>query len=165
MPVYLTGQITVLGLDVGVYRLFLIAMAAAITLALVLGLERTRFGAMIRAAVDSPAMAVGLGIDVDRVFSITFMVGSGLAGLGGALGVNLVGLEPGFPIKYMVYFLIVVAVGGLGSIKGSLIAALLLGICDVAGKYYAPETGAFIIYVIMVSLLLWRPIGLFGRRS
>ncbi|MGK4421977.1 ABC transporter permease subunit, partial [Klebsiella pneumoniae] len=109
---------------------------------------------------DNPRMATGLGINVDRVFSITFMLGSGLAGIGGALGVNLIGLDPSFPIKYLVYFLIVVAVGGLGSIKGSLIAAIVLGVCDVAGKYYLPDTGAFIIYVIMVSLLLWRPLGL-----
>ncbi len=164
MPAYLTGTVAIGPFDWGVYRLFLIAMGAVVTVALIVGLERTRFGAMIRAAVDNPRMATGLGINVDRVFSITFMLGSGLAGLGGALGVNLIGLDPSFPIKYMVYFLIVVAVGGLGSIKGSLIAALVLGVCDVAGKYYLPDTGAFIIYGIMVSLLLWRPLGLFGRR-
>lgn len=164
MPAYLTGQWTVAGIDIGVYRLFLILLGVAVTLALVFGIERTRFGAMIRAAVDNPRMAQGCGIDVNRVFSLTFMAGSGLAGLGGAVGINLIGLDPGFPIKYMVYFLIVVAVGGLGSIRGSLIAALLLGISDVGGKYYVPETGAFIIYAVMVSLLLWRPTGLFGRR-
>lgn len=164
VPAYLTGTVAIGPFDWGVYRLFLIAMGAVVTLALIVGLERTRFGAMIRAAVDNPRMATGLGINVDRVFSITFMLGSGLAGLGGALGVNLIGLDPSFPIKYLVYFLIVVAVGGLGSIKGSLVAAIVLGVCDVAGKYYLPDTGAFIIYVIMVSLLLWRPLGLFGRR-
>lgn len=164
MPDYLTGQWTVAGIDIGVYRLFLILIGIAVTAALVLGIERTRFGAMIRAAVDNPRMAQGCGINVNRVFSLTFMAGSGLAGLGGAVGINLIGLDPGFPIKFMVYFLIVVAVGGLGSIKGSLIAALLLGVFDVGGKYYVPEVGAFIIYAVMVSLLLWRPAGLFGRR-
>jgi branched-chain amino acid transport system permease protein len=164
MPDYLTGQWTVAGIDIGVYRLFLILVGIAVTAALVLGIERTRFGAMIRAAVDNPRMAQGCGINVNRVFSLTFMAGSGLAGLGGAVGINLIGLDPGFPIKFMVYFLIVVAVGGLGSIKGSLIAALLLGVFDVGGKYYVPEVGAFIIYAVMVSLLLWRPAGLFGRR-
>lgn len=164
MPDYLTGQWTVAGIDIGVYRLFLILVGIAATAALVLGIERTRFGAMIRAAVDNPRMAQGCGINVNRVFSLTFMAGSGLAGLGGAVGINLIGLDPGFPIKFMVYFLIVVAVGGLGSIKGSLIAALLLGVFDVGGKYYVPEVGAFIIYAVMVSLLLWRPAGLFGRR-
>jgi branched-chain amino acid transport system permease protein len=121
-------------------------------------------GARIRAAVDSPRMAEGIGIDVERVFATTFAIGSGLAGLGGALAVNLIGLNPTFPIKYMTYFLIVVAVGGLGSIRGSLLAALVLGISDVAGKYYVPETGAFIIYAVMVGILLWRPRGLFGKR-
>ncbi len=164
MPDYLTGQWTVAGIDIGVYRLFLILVGIAVTAALIVGIERTRFGAMIRAAVDNPRMAQGCGIDVNRVFSLTFMVGSGLAGLGGAVGINLIGLDPGFPVKFMVYFLIVVAVGGLGSIKGSLIAALLLGVADVGGKYYVPETGAFVIYAVMVSLLLWRPAGLFGRR-
>ncbi|WP_377805813.1 branched-chain amino acid ABC transporter permease [Azospirillum sp. A29] len=164
IPDYLTGQWTVAGIDIGVYRLFLILVGIAVTAALVLGIERTRFGAMIRAAVDNPRMAQGCGINVNRVFSLTFMAGSGLAGLGGAVGINLIGLDPGFPIKFMVYFLIVVAVGGLGSIKGSLIAALLLGVFDVGGKYYVPEVGAFIIYAVMVSLLLWRPAGLFGRR-
>jgi branched-chain amino acid transport system permease protein len=144
--------------------LFLILVGIAATATLVLGIERTRFGAMIRAAVDNPRMAQGCGINVNRVFSLTFMAGSGLAGLGGAVGINLIGLDPGIPIKFMVYFLIVVAVGGLGSIKGSLIAALLLGVFDVGGKYYVPEVGAFIIYAVMVSLLLWRPAGLFGRR-
>ncbi|PWC37733.1 branched-chain amino acid ABC transporter permease [Azospirillum sp. TSO35-2] len=164
MPDYLTGQWTVAGIDIGVYRLFMILVGIAVTAALVLGIERTRFGAMIRAAVDNPRMAQGCGINVNRVFSLTFMAGSGLAGLGGAVGINLIGLDPGFPVKFMVYFLIVVAVGGLGSIKGSLIAALLLGVFDVGGKYYVPEVGAFIIYAVMVSLLLWRPAGLFGRR-
>lgn len=164
MPDYLTGQWTVAGIDIGIYRLFLILVGMAVTAALIFGIERTRFGAMIRAAVDNPRMAQGCGINVNRVFSLTFMVGSGLAGLGGAVGINLIGLDPGFPVKFMVYFLIVVAVGGLGSIKGSLIAALLLGVADVGGKYYVPETGAFVIYAVMVSLLLWRPTGLFGRR-
>jgi branched-chain amino acid transport system permease protein len=164
VPAWLTGQLSFIGLDFGIYRLFLIAMGGAITIGLILSMERTRLGARIRAAVDSPRMAEGIGIDVTRVFAITFTVGSGLAGLGGALGVNLIGLDPGFPVKYLTYFLIVVAVGGLGSIRGSLIAALVLGISDVAGKYYVPETGAFIIYAVMVSILLWRPRGLFGKR-
>jgi branched-chain amino acid transport system permease protein len=165
VPQFLTGQVPFLGLDFGIYRLFLIAMGAAITVALIVGMERTRLGARIRASVDSQRMAEGVGINVTGVFAITFAVGSGLAGLGGALGVNLVGLDPTFPVKYMTYFLIVVAVGGLGSIRGSLLAALVLGIADVAGKYYVPETGAFIIYAVMVSILLWRPRGLFGKRS
>jgi branched-chain amino acid transport system permease protein len=135
-----------------------------ITLALVAGLEGTRFGAQVRAAVDNQRMARGLGINVDAAFAITFALGSGLAGLGGALAIAMVGLDPSFPFTYLVYVLIVVAVGGLGSIGGSFIAATLLGISDVAGKYYVPELGAFLIYLVMVGLLMWRPAGLFGRR-
>ena len=109
-------------------------------------------------------MARGLGIDVDRAFAITFALGSGLAGLGGALAIAMVGLDPAFAFTYLVYVLIVVSVGGLGSIGGSFAAATLLGISDVAGKYYFPQLGAFVIYLVMVGLLMWRPSGLFGRR-
>ena len=145
-------------------RLFLIAVALAITVLLVATLEYTRFGAQVRAAVDNQRMALGLGIDVDGVFAITFALGSGLAGLGGALAIEIVGLDPNFAFTYLIYVLIVVAVGGLGSIRGSLLAAIVLGVSDAAGKYYVPTLGAFLIYLVMVSLLLWRPSGLFGRR-
>jgi branched-chain amino acid transport system permease protein len=119
---------------------------------------------MVRAAVDNQRVAQGLGIDVDHVFAITFALGSGLAGLGGALAIEIVGLDPSFGFHYLVYVLIVVAVGGLGSIGGSFAAAALLGISDVAGKYYLPELGAFFIYLVMVGILFFRPLGLFGRR-
>ena len=115
--------------------------------------------------MDNPQASVGLGIDVDRVFSITFALGSALAGLGGALGIDVLGLDPTFPLKYLVYFLLVVTVGGAGGIKGPLIAALILGVFDIIGKYYVPQIGAFIIYALMVGLLLAFPAGLFGRRT
>jgi branched-chain amino acid transport system permease protein len=164
VPAYLRGTISVMGQSVGVYRLFLIGVALVVTLVLVAALEYTRFGAQVRAAVDNQRMARGLGIDVDRVFAVTFALGSGLAGLGGALAVEIVGLDHAFAFTYLVYVLIVVAVGGLGSIAGSFVAATLLGISDMAGKYYFPELGAFLIYFVMVTLLMWRPAGLFGRR-
>ena len=164
VPSWLKGSFDVMGLKLGVYRTFLIVVALAVAAALVLGLEYTRFGAQVRAAVDNQRMARGLGIDVDRVFAVTFALGSGLAGLGGALAIEIVGLDPGFAFAYLIYVLIVVSVGGLGSIGGSLAAAALLGISDVAGKYYAPQLGAFLIYAVMVGLLMWRPHGLFGRR-
>jgi branched-chain amino acid transport system permease protein len=165
LPEFLTGQVHVAGLDLGTYRLFLIAMVVVVTIGLVWLVERTRFGAQIRAAVDNPQASVGLGINVDGVFSITFALGSALAGLGGALGINVLGLDPVFPLKYMVYFLLVVAVGGAGTIRGPMIAALLLGVFDVAGKYYVPQIGAFVIYAAMVAMLLLFPAGLAGRRS
>ncbi|MEC4718605.1 branched-chain amino acid ABC transporter permease [Noviherbaspirillum sp. CPCC 100848] len=165
LPEFLRGQVSVLGLDLGAYRLFMIAVVIAITLALGFLIERTRFGAQIRASVDNQIASAGLGINVNRVFSLTFALGSGLAGLGGGLGIDVLGLDPTFPIKYMVYFLLVVAVGGAGTIKGPLLAALILGVFDVAGKYYVPAIGAFVIYALMVVLLLLFPTGLLGRRS
>jgi len=164
LPDYLQGSIVFMGVNFAVYRLFLVGTALAITLVLVAALEYTRFGAQVRASVDNQRMARGLGIDVDGAFAITFALGSGLAGLGGALAIAIVGLDPAFAFTYLVYVLIVVAVGGLGSIGGSFAAAALLGISDVAGKYYVPGLGSFLIYLVMVGLLMWRPAGLFGRR-
>ena len=164
LPPMLSGQFHLpWGLDVGVYRLFLIVVGLALAFALQWMVAGTQFGAKLRASVDNPRAARGLGLDVDRVFVATFALGSALAGLGGALGVEMLGLDPEFPVKYIVYFLIVVAVGGSGSILGSLYASLILGICDVAGKYYVPQVGAFVIYGVMVVTLIFRPQGLFGR--
>jgi branched-chain amino acid transport system permease protein len=165
VPAYLSGRVDVLGFQLSSYRLFLIGTAVAITLILIAGLEWTRFGAQVRAAVDNQRMARGLGIDVDRTFAVTFALGSGLAGLGGALAIAMIGLEPGFAFTYLIYVLIVVAVGGLASIGGSFVAAALLGISDMAGKYYVPELGSFLIYLLMVGILIWRPTGLFGKRA
>jgi branched-chain amino acid transport system permease protein len=152
-------------LGMGHYRLFIIAVCAALTIALQYVLAKTRFGSRLRASVDDQRVAAGLGINVNIVFLSTFAVGSGLAGLGGALGAEVLGLDPTFPLKFMIYFLIVVAVGGTSSITGPLLAALLLGIADVAGKYYIPKMGAFIVYCLMIAILIWRPQGLFVRRG
>jgi branched-chain amino acid transport system permease protein len=163
-PEYLRGSVQFMGMNFAAYRLFLIIVGLAVTGALIVLLEKTRFGARIRAAVDNQRMARGLGIDVDRTFMLTFSLGGGLAGLGGSLAIEVVGLDPTFALAYLVYVLIVVAVGGLGSIGGSFAAAVVLGISDMAGKYYFPWLGAFLIYLVMVALLMWRPMGLFGKR-
>ena len=152
-------------LGMGHYRLFIIAVCAALTLGLQYVLSATRFGSRLRASVDDARVASGLGINVNVVFAATFAVGSGLAGLGGALGAEVLGLDPTFPLKFMVYFLIVVAVGGTSSITGPLLAALLLGVADVAGKYFIPKLGAFIVYTLMIAILIWRPQGLFSRQG
>ncbi len=165
IPPGLSGQFSLGGLDMSRYSLFLMAIGAAITLALLFGLVRTRFGAKIRASVDNQRTAAAMGIRVERVFQITFALGSGLAALGGALGIKVLGLDPQFAIKYLVYFLLVVVVGGPGSVLGTLLAALLLGVADIAGKYYVPQVGAFIIYAAMILLLLLFPEGLLGRRK
>jgi branched-chain amino acid transport system permease protein len=164
LPPYLRGSIAFMGLDLSVYRLFLIATALLITIALVAMVETTRFGAQVRAAVNNQRMARGLGINVDGLFAATFALGGGLAGLGGALAIAMLGLDPQFALTYLIYVLIVVSVGGLGSISGSFAAAMLLGFSDMAGKYYVPSIGAFLIYLVMIVLLMWRPAGLFGRR-
>jgi branched-chain amino acid transport system permease protein len=178
LPAWLQGRVEVLGIQVGLYRSFIIVVCGLIVVALQLVLTQTRFGSRLRAAVDDRRVAQGLGIRVDAIFAVTFAVGSGLAGLGGALGAEILGLDPTFPFKFMIYFLIVVTVGGTSSITGPFLASLLLGIGDVAGKYVQgiylfklfnydvriPNNfGAFIIYIIMIVVLIWRPQGLFSR--
>jgi branched-chain amino acid transport system permease protein len=165
LPEFLRGQFKLPGLDMGVYRLFLIVISGLIAWGLQALVSGTRFGAQLRASVDNPRAARGVGINVERIFTLTFALGTALAGLGGAMGVEMLGLDPGFPVKYVVYFLIVVAVGGSGSITGSLVASLILGVVDVAGKYYVPEVGSFLIYAVMVVTLVFRPQGLFGRMA
>ena len=163
IPSYLQGQINFFGVGIGRYRLLIIVICGLLTAALQLILARTRFGSRLRASVDDPRAASGLGINVPQVFAFTFAFGCGLAGLGGALSAEILGLDPHFPLKFMIYFLIVVTVGGTSSITGPFIASLLLGIGDVAGKYYVPQFGSFVIYTIMIVVLIWRPQGLFSR--
>jgi branched-chain amino acid transport system permease protein len=163
IPSALKGRIALRGGSIGVYRLFIIAICAVVTICLQTALSYSRFGAQLRAAVDDARVARGLGINVNLVFALTFAVGSGLAGLGGALGAEILGMDPGFPLKFMIYFLIVVTVGGASGLVGAFLASLLLGIADVAGKYYIPEIGAFIIYAVMVAVLILRPNGLLTR--
>jgi branched-chain amino acid transport system permease protein len=163
LPSWLQGRFEIFGIGVGRYRLFVIAVCGVLAFALQWGFTRTRFGSRLRAAVDDARVARGLGIPVNALFAFTFALGSGLAGLGGALGIELMGLDPTFPLKFMIYFLIVVTVGGTQTITGPFLAAMLLGVADVMGKYLVPEAGAFIIYALMVALLIVRPDGLFAR--
>ena len=168
LPKWLNGR-TEIGSDpwtlgMGHYRLFIIAVCAALTVLLQWILSRTRFGSRLRASVDDQRVAAGMGINVNIVFLSTFAVGSGLAGLGGALGVELLGLDPYFPLKFMVFFLIVVTVGGTSGLMGPFVASLLLGVADVAGKYYLSSAlGGFVIYVVLIVVLVLRPHGLFAR--
>lgn len=165
LPTELRGRFDVFGIGIGRSRLFVIVICAILAVALQLALTRTRFGSQLRAAVDDGRVARGLGINVSTIFVLTFALGSGLAGLGGALGADMLGLDPNFPLKFLIYFMIVVTVGGTSSITGPFIAALLLGIADVAGKYYLPQAGAFIIYAVMILVLILRPNGLFTREG
>jgi branched-chain amino acid transport system permease protein len=165
IPSMLQGQFEVFGTRIGRYRLMIIVICGLLTVALQFILAQTRFGSRLRAAVDDQRVARGLGINVGAVFGLTFAFGSGLAALGGALGAEILGLDPNFPLKYLIYFLIVVTVGGTSSITGPFVASILLGIGDVMGKYYVPTLSAFVIYSIMIVMLLWRPQGLFARAS
>jgi branched-chain amino acid transport system permease protein len=162
-PAYLSGQIDLGFRSFPTYRSFLIVAGAVLVTLLWLGLERTRFGARIRAAVDNRRMAQSIGINTNLLFTWTFALGSALAALGGALGAEILAIDPGYALEHLIYFLIVVAAGGLGSIKGPFFAALLLGIADTGFKYLLPEFGAFFIYALTLALLLWRPQGLLGR--
>ena len=165
LPPILKVRFSLLGISIGSYRLFIVLVCGLLVCVLQTILSRTRFGSRLRAGVDDPRVARGLGINVDAIFTATFAVGSGLAGLGGALGAEILGLDPTFPLKFMVYFLIVVTLGGTSSLVGPLLAAILLGIADVAGKYYVPSYGAFVIYTVMLVALVCRPQGLFTRST
>jgi branched-chain amino acid transport system permease protein len=165
LPGYLRGQLHFLGRDFPTYRVFIIAFSFLIVISLWFGVERTRWGAMVRAAVDHRGMAQSVGINTKLLFMLTFALGSGLAGLGGALGADILPVQWAYPFEHLVYFLIVVAVGGLGTLRGPFIAALLIGIADTACKYWIPEFGAFLVYAATIAILLWRPMGLFGTRA
>src|SRR5947209_7471649 len=163
LPDYLTGQVDIASRNFPTYRVFVIAVGGGLIAVLWYAFERTNIGAKIRAAVDNRRMAQSIGIDVDRLFTLTFAVGSGLAALGGGLAIELFGLTPSFAVLYLVLFLIVVAVGGLGSLKGTLLAALVIGVIDTGGKYAFPVAGNFFIYAITALVLLIRPAGFYGR--
>ena len=163
LPDSLRGQIQLPGNTFPTYRAFLIIMGGLLVAGLWLGIERTRFGARLRAAVDNRRMAQSVGIDTDLLFTLAFALGSGLAALGGGLGADILAIHPSYAIEHLVYFLIVVAVGGMGSLRGPFFAALALGISDTACKYLFPNLGAFFIYAATIAILLWRPRGLFGR--
>lgn len=165
LPDWLRGQSDIGFIKYRTYSLALIAAGTLLVIALWLGFERTRFGAQIRAAVDNRLMAQSVGVDVGRLFTATFAIGSGLAAVGGGLGAEILGLDPNYPLRYLVYFLIVVSVGGLGRVTGVFFAALLIGVLDFVLKVYFPKGGTIFIYVLTLVLLLWRPQGLFGKRG
>jgi branched-chain amino acid transport system permease protein len=165
LPAWLQGQIDLGIVQYRTYSIFLIVVGTVIVIALWLGFERTRMGAQIRAAVDNRRMAESLGINIGRLFTITFAFGSGMAALGGGLGAEFLGLDPQYPLKYLVYFLIVVAVGGLGRVTGVFYASLLIGVLDFVLKKYLPQGGTLFVYALTILLLLLRPQGLFGGKS
>lgn len=163
LPDALKGQVTFLGLTLPTYRLALVGFGATVIAGLWFVFDRTLFGARIRAAVDDRAMAQSIGINTSRLFAAAFGLGTGLAALGGGLGADVLAIAPAYPLQYIVYFLIVVAVGGLGNIKGPFVAALAIGISDTACRYFVPEAGSIFIFVFVFVLLVWRPDGIMER--
>lgn len=146
------------------YRLLVLGVGVVVIGALWLAFERTALGARLRAAVDNRSMTQAIGIDVPRLFSVAFALGSGLAALGGALGAPLLPLEPLYPFKYLVLVLVIVALSGFGNIRATLLVAVFVGIVDTAGRYFLPESGSFTLYVLLIVLIVWRPDGLLARQ-
>jgi branched-chain amino acid transport system permease protein len=164
LPDYLKGQVTILHLTLPAYRVALVGFATAVISGLWFVFDRTLFGARIRAAVDNRAMAQSIGINTSRLFAGTFGLGTGLAALGGGLGADVLAISPTYPLDYIVYFLIVVAVGGLGDIRGPFVAALAIGLADTACHYVVPQAGSIFIFAFVFIVLIWRPNGIMRRR-
>lgn len=163
VPDWLSGAVDIGIRTVPNFRLFLIVAGGLLMIALWVTLDRTEFGARIRAAVENPSMAQAVGIDTRRLFALTFTLGCGLAGLGGALGAQMLPIDPVYPFRYLATFLIVVSIAGFGNIKGSAVVSLMLGVVETAGRYLVPGISAFMVYLLMIAVLLWRPDGLFAR--
>ena len=163
MPAWLSGR-----LDIGIgvfptYRVFLIGIGVVLAVAIWFGIERSRFGASVRAAVDNRQMAESVGINVNRVFTVCFGLGTGLAALGGSLGADLLPIHPAYPNDYLVYFLIVVAIAGMGNIGGAFVVALGFGIVDTIIRYFVPELGRILIFLLVMAVLFRKPHGFAPR--
>jgi len=165
LPLWFSARVPLFGVEIAGYRLFLIIVGAIIATTLAVLVDHTLWGARIRAAVDNRRAAEGIGISVERLFAITFGLGTGLAGLGGALSIEFLGLDPTFAFKYLTIVLMVVAIGGAGSIEGPILAALFLGVADGLFKYFLPEAGSFVIFGLFVTVLVFFPAGLKGRTT
>lgn len=164
-PDYLSGLVDLGFRSYPTYRLFLIAVGAILALVLWYVIEGSLYGARLRAAVDNPRMARAVGIDVNRLFTITFIGGCALAGFGGVIGADMLPLEPFYALRYLVPFLVVVVVGGNGSFKGSFVAAITLGVLDTAGKFLVPNIAPYLFFGLVFVLLLWRPHGIWPAKG
>lgn len=163
LPAYLTGSHDIGFRVVANHRIVLVGLGMVIALALWLLLDRTRYGINLRAAVDNGREAACLGINTTLLYTATFVLGSGLAAFGGIMGAEMMPIEANYPLRYMILFLLVVSVSGFGSVVGSLLAALALGIVDTAGRYLVPDFGSIFFYIVIILLLTFRPHGIWRR--
>ncbi len=165
VPESLGGLISIGYRSYPVYRLFLIGFGLCLAFGLWLLLDRSSLGARLRASVENQRIARAMGINVNLLFTVTFAFGCGLAALGAVLGAELLPLEPYYALRYIVLFFVVVAIGGLGSLKGSFVAAIVVGLVDTAGKFFLPSVAPYLMFLIAFALLLWRPNGLVSAKS
>jgi branched-chain amino acid transport system permease protein len=165
IPEMLRGPVQLLGIFYPKYRLFVLATGCLVFVALWLLLQRTRLGALIRAGVDDAEMVEASGIDIRRVFLMTFLLGSALAGLGGLLGGAFLSLYPSADAEILVFSLAVVIIGGRGSLVGVAVGSLLVGLLNTFGQVMFPELAYFVIFGPMAALLAFRPLGLFGKAA
>jgi branched-chain amino acid transport system permease protein len=163
-PPLLGGTVHLFGIRYPSYRLFIIALGLVVMVALYLALERTRLGALVRAGVDDRATAETLGIDIAKVFALVFGIGTYLAGVAGVVAAPIFGVYPGMDVSIIILVLIVVVVGGLGSLKGAILGSLLIGFADTFGKILLPQFAMMMIYLVMALALIFRPSGLMPAR-
>ncbi|CAN7418730.1 branched-chain amino acid ABC transporter permease [Neorhizobium sp. LjRoot104] len=163
LPEALRGSVDLGFRSIAAHRVFAIVCGLIVAGGLWFLIERTAFGIKIRAAVDNAAMAAALGVRTQVIYAVSFALAVGLAALGGILGAELLPVEPYYALRYMVTFLVVVSVGGAGSISGALLACLLLGAIDTTGRYLAPEYGEFFFYLAVIIIVTLFPRGLAGR--
>ena len=162
-PDLFSGSVSLAGTIIPSYRLFVIGFGLVMAILLYLVIERTRLGAVIRAGVFDAEMTAGMGIDIHRVFTAVFAFGAALGGLSGVIAGPIQSAFPSMGVTILIPALIVVVVGGLGSLKGSLIGSLVIGQAETFGKAWLPDAAMLIIYVVMAGIVLIRPQGLFGR--
>lgn len=165
LPALLAGRTALLAIEYPTYRLFVIALGLAIIAALAFVLGRTQIGAMIRAGVDNDAMAACLGINVERLFFIVFCVGCSLAGLAGAVAAPLLSVTPDMGLQILIPTLIVIVIGGLGSLKGAVAGSLIYGFVQTFGAVLAPQLASVLIYALLAAVLVIKPVGLFPAKG
>ncbi|WP_454818105.1 branched-chain amino acid ABC transporter permease [Labrys neptuniae] len=165
LPEPLRGPVDLGFRTIAAHKLFAIACGLAVALALWYLIEKTGFGIKLRASVDNAAMAASLGVRTTIVYAVSFAIAVGLAAFGGIVGAELLPIEPYYALRYMVTFLVVVCVGGAGSIPGALLACLVLGLVDTTSRYLLPEYGEFFFYLAVIAIVCVFPRGLMGRRA